>query len=247
MAKEGKVSPWKGFLMTLLATTVSIVLTFGTSAVIDRKKQNAEKREMVMMIMYDMRETLKAVEDCDGRLNAFFDAQVDVVAHPKKFADNYSVLVLNIPDLQYTTTTENIFRSNIETIRTIGNLLFVETVSSFYDERARYLEVVVGDFQQRANDAIQSYENLSNFDSSVIPTLSQAFLWKMKGEYEQCKLMMKVSDKELEVFSVQRQKLREATGTDKPVDEGGQIGLSMRQKREQLKQARETGRKELNQ
>ena len=247
MAKERKTSSWKGFLMTLAATTVSIVLTFGTTAIIDRKKQNAEKREMVMMIMYDMSETLKAVQHCDEQLNAFFEAQLDAVAHPKKFDASYAVLAMNIPDLQYTTTTENIFRTNIETIRTIGNLLFVETVSSFYDERSRYLEVVVGDFQQWANDAIQSYENLSNFDSSVIPTLSQAFLWKMKGGYEQCKLMMKVSDKELEVFSVQRQKLREATGTDKPVDEGGQIGLSMRQKREQLKQARETGRKELNQ
>lgn len=247
MAKEGKVSPWKGFLMTLLATTVSIVLTFGTSAVIDRKKQNAEKREMVMMIMYDMRETLKAVEECDSRLNAFFDAQVDVLAHPKQFAENYGVLVLNIPELQYTTTTENIFRTNIETIRTIGNLLFVETVSSFYDERARYLNEIVGDFQRQANAALFSYESLSEFDSSVIPTLSQALLWEMNGEYAQCKLMMKVTDKDLEVFSVQRRKLLDATGADKPVDDGGQIGLSMAKRKEQLNQAREAGRKELNQ
>ena len=33
--------------MSLLATTVSIVLTFGTTAIVDRKKQRAEKREMV--------------------------------------------------------------------------------------------------------------------------------------------------------------------------------------------------------
>ena len=77
MAKERKVSSWKGFLMTLAATTVSIVLTFGTTAIIDRKKQNAEKREMVMMIMYDMRETLKSVQHCDEQLNVFFDNQVD--------------------------------------------------------------------------------------------------------------------------------------------------------------------------
>lgn len=45
----------------------------------------------------------------------------------------------------------------------------------------------------------------------------------MQGDYEQCKLMMKVSDKELEVFSIQRQK------------------------KEQLRIAREAGRKELDQ
>ena len=36
------------FLMSLAATTVSIVLTFGTTVILDRKKQKEEKREMVM-------------------------------------------------------------------------------------------------------------------------------------------------------------------------------------------------------
>ena len=51
----------KEFLMTLAATTVSIILTFGTTAIVERKKQNAEKREMVMMVMYDMRQTLEGI------------------------------------------------------------------------------------------------------------------------------------------------------------------------------------------
>ena len=48
----------RDFLMSLAATTVSIVLTFGTTAIIDRKKQREEKREMTLMIMFDMRESL---------------------------------------------------------------------------------------------------------------------------------------------------------------------------------------------
>ena len=247
MVKESKVSSWKGFLMTLAATTVSIVLTFGTSAIIDRKKQNAEKREMVMMVMYDMRETLKSVQQCDGQLNAFFEAQLDAVSHPKNFDADYAALALNIPDLQYTTTTENIFRTNIETIRTIGNILFVETVSSFYDQRSRYRKEVADEFQERANVAILSYDNLSAFDTSVLPLLSQALLRNMKGEYEQCKLMMKVTDKELEVFSIERNKLMEAAGVGGSLEEGEQIGRSMNQRKEQLRKAREAGREELNQ
>ena len=39
MAIERKVSSWKRFLMTLAATTVSIVLTFGTTAIIFQKKE----------------------------------------------------------------------------------------------------------------------------------------------------------------------------------------------------------------
>lgn len=247
MAIERKVSSWKRFLMTLAATTVSIVLTFGTTAIIDRNKQNAEKREMVMMIMYDMRETLKSVQYCDEQLNDFFDNQVDLVAHPAQFGNSYGRLAINIPDLHYTTTTENIFRTNIETIRTIGNLLFVETVSSFYDERARYQKEVAEAFQQQAGEAIQSYESLSEFESSLFPSYSQVLLQRMQGDYEQCKLMMKVSDKELEVFSIQRQKILEAAAGSLDKKEGEQVGQSIFQKKEQLRIAREAGRKELEQ
>ena len=80
-----KLSTGKKFLMSLLATTVSIVLTFGTTAIIDRKKQRAEKREMVLMVMYDMRESLLECEQCQENMDTFCDLQVDVVAHPEKF------------------------------------------------------------------------------------------------------------------------------------------------------------------
>ena len=44
----------KQFLLSILATTVSIALTFGTAAILDGKKKQKEKREIVMMVMYDM-------------------------------------------------------------------------------------------------------------------------------------------------------------------------------------------------
>ena len=125
-----KLSTGKKFLMSLLATTVSIVLTFGTTAIIDRKKQRAEKREMVLMVMYDMRESLLECEQCQENMDTFCDLQVDVVAHPEKFSASATNLLVSVPFLNYTATTENIFKSNIETISTIGNILFVESVST---------------------------------------------------------------------------------------------------------------------
>lgn len=50
------MSSWRQFLLSLLATTVSIALTFGTAAIIDNNKKQSEKREIVMMVMYDMKE-----------------------------------------------------------------------------------------------------------------------------------------------------------------------------------------------
>ena len=49
----------KQFLLSLCATTVSIALTFGTAAFIDYNKKQKEKREIVMMVMYDMYNSLE--------------------------------------------------------------------------------------------------------------------------------------------------------------------------------------------
>ena len=160
-----KLSTGKKFLMSLLATTVSIVLTFGTTAIIDRKKQRAAKREMVLMVMYDMRESLRECEQCQENMDAFCDLQVDLVAHPEKFYTSVANLLVNVPSLNYTTTTENIFKSNIETISTIGNILFVETVSSFYDFRDKYKNDVVDAFWKEGETSIESHEGLSEFNA----------------------------------------------------------------------------------
>ena len=228
------------FLMTLAATTVSIVLTFGTTAIVDRKKQNAAKREMVLMILYDMRESLDQFEQCDRDIKAFFDDQVEAVAHPEKFDESYGQLAVHIPVPTYTTTTETIFRSNIETIQTIGNILFVESVSSFYDMRERYRNEVVETFGREAQKAIGDYGRLRNFETDIYPFFSSALIRKMQESFEQCKLMMKVSDKDLDVFSTQQQKIIEVSRGNVSYDSKAALQERI-QRRTRLQQAREEG------
>lgn len=84
-------------MMSLAATTVSIVLTFGTTAVTERKKQRDDKREMVLMILFDMRETLDNIRQIDADLKDFFVLQVDVVAHPEKLEDSFMELASKVP------------------------------------------------------------------------------------------------------------------------------------------------------
>ena len=234
----------KRFLMTLAATTVSIVLTFGTTAIIDQKKQKDAKREMVMMVLHDMNESLDAAEQCYESLKAFFDIQLDVVAHPQKMDDIYAPLAANIPVFDFTTTTENIFKSNIETIQTIGNILFVETVSSFYDFRGRYKDDVIDAFQPKAYDAVVRYENLRTLDSPAFLFLGESFIRLMKADYEQCMQMMKVSEKDLEAFTERQRKYRETTRGDEG-DLTIESALEQNRRRNALQQAREAGEKEL--
>lgn len=243
-----KRSTLNKFLMSLLATTVSIVLTFGTSAIIDRTKQKAEKREMVMMIMYDMRESLTEMERCNEDILSFFDTQMDIIAHPKEYdaglREKTGTLATYLPSLTYSTTTENIFRSNAETIQTIGSILFVETVSSFYDKRAHYKSLVADEFLNRASKALYDYDALYDFDTSNFPFYGFGMLRQMKGSLEQCKLMMKVTDKDLDVFSSQQEKLLKATrGND--AEEMAEASKELTERKQKLQQARAEARRQL--
>ena len=68
----------KDFLLSLLATTISIALTFGTAAVIDNNKEQNEKREIVMMVMYDMYNSLKSVEKADSMIHLSMQLQLQM-------------------------------------------------------------------------------------------------------------------------------------------------------------------------
>lgn len=229
--------------MTLAATTFSIVLTFGTSAVIEQRKQNAEKREMVLMVMYDMRESLKDVAQIDQDLKDFFEIQVDAVAHPDKLSQRYLEMASKMPMVGYSMTTETIFRSNIETIRTIGNILFVEAVSSFYDLREQYKTIVIEDFQDRTQ-SILIYDALRDFNTPSYIFYSEAFLRSMKLDFENCKQLMKVTDEDLEVFIRQKEKMMEATQSKRREDTK-ETSFDTAERNVRLQQAREQGEKEL--
>ena len=245
MKGSNRMSWLNRFLMSLAATTVSIVLTFGTTVILDRKKQKEEKREMVMMVMYDMRESLRSIEECTETFKTFFDTQVDIIAHPDKFRDGSIDLLVQIPVLDYTTTTESIFRSNIETINTIGNILFVETVSEFYDKRERYKSEIAIPFYEQARDSIKDYESLTAFDSSYFAYFASMYMLSMKLDFEQCMQMMKVSDKDLDIFSKEWRKLLESSDNPSLAAETERLINERNQRVLQMQQARKEGRESL--
>ena len=65
----------------------------------------------------------------------------------------------------------------------------------------------------------------------------------MQADFEQCKLMMKVSDAELDVFSAEQQKLREAMQSDAVDQEGNPFLREMTERMQVLEHAREEGKK----
>ena len=55
---------WKDFLVAILATTVSIILTFGTASLVDRIKQKKERRLTALMVMSNIESFARNMESC---------------------------------------------------------------------------------------------------------------------------------------------------------------------------------------
>ncbi|MBQ1701113.1 MAG: hypothetical protein II023_04530, partial [Prevotella sp.] len=121
----------KQFLLSILATTVSIALTFGTAAILDGKKKQKEKREIVMMVMYDMYGSLQTMKEAEAITHQLLDIQIKIAEDTTKFETLRYQGLGQIPMADYTEATERIFSTSIETINTVGNVLFTEKVSEF--------------------------------------------------------------------------------------------------------------------
>jgi len=204
-------SSWKQFLLSLLATTVSIALTFGTSGIINYKKKQSEKRQIVMMVMYDMYNSLTSIEKADSSIRQSMEIQRQLAGNPARFEDLRFHMAHSIPRVDFTETTERIFSSSIETINTVGNVLFTENVATFYQMRQVYkttvTDPVINDVEQ--NVSFSTIKGILAFDYSVYALTSCSILMDMRHLYAQCRQMMKVSDEEIESYRKARAQIEE--------------------------------------
>ena len=212
----------KQFLLSILATTVSIALTFGTAAVVDGNKKQKEKREIVMMVMYDMYNSQQTVEKADSSIRQLMDIQEKIASDTTKYDLAMITHVYELlPRVEFTQTIENIFSSNIETINTVGNVLFTENAAQFYQTRKNFKTTVCDSLYNEVTGNT-SFRTASEFVDFVFLTYAvQAYSYTcdMQHLFAQCKQMMNVSDKELETYRKSRANIdKDASKKDAVVD-----------------------------
>ena len=54
----------KEMAMTIIATTISIILTFGSSSIIEKRQKEKNRRQTVMMVIHDIEENVKQLKEC---------------------------------------------------------------------------------------------------------------------------------------------------------------------------------------
>lgn len=201
------MSSIKQFLLALLATTISIVLTFGTAAVIDHHKKKAAKKEMVMMVINDFNKSIELVNKADTGLRECTRLQQDIAIHPEHFDSlRYKFgPAINWITNEFSETTEKIFSTNIETFNTIGDVNFINEVSSFYITRRKYKEMLLDEFKKELEEKkiISSLKSLMNISFPDFAFLNWAFLEDMKGQRDRCMQMMNVSEEDMIEFCKQ--------------------------------------------
>lgn len=215
--KESGSSSMKQFMLTLLATTISIALTFGTSAIIENNKKKNEKREIVMMVMYDLYTSLKMVQQADSNVFSLLNLQREFAQDTTVFEQKRFVFVHLLPTTEFTDATEKIFSSSIETINTVGNVLFAENVAQFYYCRNYYRHAVCDSihsvFWRDDGNAMRNLKDFLDVDIFTFAILSHGLYLDLKNYYDECKLLMNVSDEEIEVYR-KKKRLIEKNLTD---------------------------------
>lgn len=194
----------KQLLMSIIATSISIVLTFGTAAIIDHNKKQEARHEMALVLLYDMTNTISQVESADSLLYQGFEHQLAVARNPKLLEQNPMTLAVYLPAIEYTETVEHIFSSNIESINTLGNVLFTENVSEFYRLRKLYKTLICDKFE-KDYESSNGFTDLDkvlkiDFGTGNRSFFSGTILSQMKELFESCKQMMDISDSELEAY-----------------------------------------------
>ncbi len=236
--KEKPSSGIKQFLLTLLATTFSIILTFGTSAIIDRRHKEAAKKEMVMMIIYDFDKTIERAQEAESAIHQAKEVELEVARHPEYYDSLrfYIMPAVTVASEEFSETTENIFSSNIETFNTLGNVNFVHEVSSFYSQRRSYQQVLDELKKKVLESGYAQY--IESFLDIGFPTYyytSYSFLKSFQATRNRCMQMMKVSEEELKEFSNQR--LVNEDHSEDPGSTNEQMLMELFEEEEILKQA----------
>lgn len=144
--KNNKIlSPWgKGFLTSVLGTTISILLTFGTSALVDSKMKADIQRQTAMMVIHDIDECVEKMEKIAEYEEKKNKAVQYILAHIDQIdslpEDTLQLAMDMFTDYDgdpriFDDSKENIFKSSQDIWSDLDNMAFVDNMEQFYHER----------------------------------------------------------------------------------------------------------------
>ena len=79
-----KYNWWRGFLTTLLGTTIGIILTFGINRLVESYKTSQAQRQTAMMAVYDIDEIIRQLNNYQEKEDALFEVTSYLYTHQEE-------------------------------------------------------------------------------------------------------------------------------------------------------------------
>ena len=175
-------SMMKELLLTILATSISIVLTFGTAMWLESRQKEKNRQQMALMVISDI---YAFKSELQGYYTKLLEWKADI--EELKSIPRDSIMRLTNDELNKywdavgtpipmsrDKTAENIFTSNISTWRDVGNYRFIRTVGHAYSDMndfckgfCPYMQYCIEVLQQYIDECMEimnvSSEELNEF------------------------------------------------------------------------------------
>ena len=134
----------KELLLTTLATTISIVLTFGTAHVLEQRQANQAQRRTAMMVIHDIDESVARLEQlAEGEekqkqaVQYVYDHFDQIYSLPQDTLSMALSMITSIYSIDnfFDNSKEKIFNSSQDTWKNLGDVAFVDNMEAFYQSR----------------------------------------------------------------------------------------------------------------
>jgi hypothetical protein len=162
---------WKDFVVAILATTVSIVLTFGTSKLVERSNQKKERRLTALMVMSSIESFARSIDESAEVWDRLDSVAVWLLRMPieeverlgeEPFKDAVNE-VFQAPIIRHDQTAETVFSSNIDTWKNIGNFQFVDNVGACFSQMNWIEEKINEDSIEYSDNQARIFNNFSDY------------------------------------------------------------------------------------
>ena len=159
--------------MTIVGTTISIVLTFGTAGLLDRCQRIEDRKMSAMMVMSNIEKFSRTAEEMSQKIARCDSIGAWMLSLPKDSLDlippeevqNLLLEVMTLVDpLTHDKTAENIFSNSIETWKNMGNrnYRFIESVGASFAQ--------INADESNWNEWVKEYEKtINNVLSEMVP------------------------------------------------------------------------------
>ena len=148
---------WKELLLTILATTISIILTFGTAHVIEKRQKEKAGRQAAMMVIHDMDQTAEDMHKRAKAEESYFNMAQYVINNFDRIdaisEDTLTTVFNYLLDYNFSPVNdskEKIFHSSQDSWRNINNANFIDLVQEFYYNRRVYDDYFKNDIRFKA-------------------------------------------------------------------------------------------------